>query len=124
LQDTVEFDNRPQRYRESAGKLQAALDHLSQAQGNKSLAFLLTLGDIIDGYAEDLDKSCRDLHYIASMIDSNLPTLAAYHVIGNHCLEAPREQLLQVWVWGLDVVVADTGAQLMHPGVCDRVPAP
>jgi hypothetical protein len=98
LQDTVEFDNRPQRYRESASKLQAALDHLSQAQGNKSLAFLLTLGDIIDGYAEDLDKSCRDLHYITSIIDLKLPNLSAYHVIGNHCLGAPREQLMQVSV--------------------------
>lgn len=62
------------------------------------MAFLLTLGDIIDGYAEDLDKSCRDLHYIASMIDMKLPNLSAYHVIGNHCLGAPREQLMQVWV--------------------------
>lgn len=62
--------------------------------------FVLTLGDIIDGYALPNDpqrgKTISDLHMIAGMFDSLLPDRAVHHVLGNHCLAANRAELLQV----------------------------
>jgi hypothetical protein len=108
-QDTVSFEGRPQRYRESAGKLQAALKHLShisqqqQPQQNlvQPLSFVLTLGDIIDGYGgEDSSsaaaKASKDLKYVTRLISSGLQDIPAKHVLGNHCLAAPRSQLIEV----------------------------
>jgi hypothetical protein len=98
VQDTVSFDDRPQRYRESRGKLQAALQDFASTANQQ---FVLTLGDIIDGYplADDpqREKTSADLQLISGMFDSLLLAgRAVHHVLGNHCLAANRAQLLQV----------------------------
>lgn len=99
LQDTVSFDGRPQRYRESKGKLHAALQDFSTHQQQQ---FVLTLGDIIDGYpATDearVQKTSADLQMIAHMFDS-MAGKPVHHVLGNHCLAASREDLLKVRYW-------------------------
>jgi hypothetical protein len=92
-QDTVSFDGRPQRYRESKGKLQAALEDFSQAQRQQ---FVLTLGDIIDGHKDNPAKSSADLQMIAKMFECMLPGRPVYHLMGNHCLAAGRDELLKV----------------------------
>lgn len=89
------FDERPQRYRESRAKLQAALQDFSSSTP-KQQQFVLTLGDIIDGYKSDPQKSGTDLQDIAGMFDNMLPGRPVYHVLGNHCLAASRQDLLQV----------------------------
>jgi hypothetical protein len=105
-QETVAFDGRPQRYRESAGKLQAALKHLSEMTQSQQdpvqpLSFLLTLGDIVDGYGDDdsygaAAKTGKDLKQIVGLISAGLQDAPARHVLGNHCLAAPRTELLEV----------------------------
>ncbi|KAF6253250.1 Metallo-dependent phosphatase-like protein [Scenedesmus sp. NREL 46B-D3] len=104
--ETVSFDGRPQRYSESAGKLQAALKHLSdltqlQQDPVQPLSCLLTLGDIIDGYGGDDSCSAaaragKDLRLIVGLISSGLQDVPARHALGNHCLAAPRTELLEV----------------------------
>jgi hypothetical protein len=93
-QDTVSFDGRPQRYRESKGKLQAALEAFAQKAGEQQ--FVLTLGDLIDGYKDNPDTTAADLHMVAQMFDSQLPITKVHHVLGNHCLNASREDLRKV----------------------------
>lgn len=95
------LDNRPQRYRESAGKLSHAMTHLQQmSEKQQPLAFLLTCGDIIDGYPDSdcsaEEKTTRDLACVADVINKALQPMPIHHVLGNHCLAAKREQLLQV----------------------------
>ncbi|WIA21411.1 hypothetical protein OEZ85_000626 [Tetradesmus obliquus] len=138
--DTVSFEGRPQRYRESLGKLQAALQHLSdisqkpQPQQDliQPLSFLLTLGDVIDGYGDDdsasaAAKTSKDLKQVAGLISSSLQDIPARHVLGNHCLAAPRSQLLEALAmpgsyysvqlpakWKL--IVLDTTDMSLHSG--------
>ncbi|KAF6249655.1 Metallo-dependent phosphatase-like protein [Scenedesmus sp. NREL 46B-D3] len=96
------------RYSESAGKLQAALKHLSdltqlQQDPVQPLSCLLTLGDIIDGYGGDDSCSAaaragKDLRLIVGLISSGLQDVPARHALGNHCLAAPRTELLELSV--------------------------
>jgi hypothetical protein len=89
------WSGRPQRYRESRGKLQAALQDFSSSTPEQQ-HFVLTLGDIIDGYEANPQKTSADLQDIAGMFDSMLAGRPVYHVLGNHCLAASRQDLLQV----------------------------
>lgn len=98
LQETVSFEGRPQRYRESRGKLQDALADFKSRTAQ--LSCVLTLGDIIDGYPGEPSRTSSDLQLIAQMFDSTLLGMPVHHVLGNHCLTASREELLQV---GLEV---------------------
>jgi hypothetical protein len=104
-QDIISFDGRPQRYRESKGKLQAALQDFSQAQQQQ---FVLTLGDIIDGYKDNPAKSSTDLQMITQMFESMLPGRPVYHVLGNHCLAARRGELLKVSCAGKQSIMRNT----------------
>jgi hypothetical protein len=59
------------------------------------------LGDIIDGYGDDdsysaAAKTSKDLKQVVGLISSSLQDTPARHVLGNHCLAAPRKQLLEV----------------------------
>jgi hypothetical protein len=65
------------------------------------LSFLLTLGDIVDGYGDDdsystAAKTDKDLKQVVGLISSGLQGVPARHVLGNHCLAAPRSELLEV----------------------------
>jgi len=73
------------RYRESLGKLDRCLADLNR----QPLVFLANLGDTIDGRD---DQSMADLdRVLAVFVRSHAPV---HHVVGNHCLEVPRRQLL------------------------------
>jgi manganese-dependent ADP-ribose/CDP-alcohol diphosphatase len=75
-------------YRDALPLLVECADDLA----DRDLAFIVQLGDIIDGRATltesmiDLEKSLRPLE------ETGHPLL---HVIGNHCLSVPRAQLQQ-----------------------------
>lgn len=97
----MEFDGRPQRYTESRGKLQAALNAFSSSrQPQQPLQAVLTLGDIIDGYQGDPGKTTADLQLIAHDFDTQLTpnSTPVHHVLGNHCMAASRDELLKVSV--------------------------
>jgi uncharacterized protein YukE len=96
-QDDTAFEDRPQRYRQSLGKLQAALADLQQQTPH--VQFVLTLGDIIDGYAGQQERSNADLQHVAKLFDAALPGLPVYHTLGNHCCAASRSELLKVCVY-------------------------
>jgi hypothetical protein len=57
----------------------------------RDLAFVAQLGDVIDGRGE-IDGSRIDLERVLSRLESiGVPLV---HVVGNHCLEVPRAELL------------------------------
>lgn len=104
--------------KESAGARQyrAALVRLRQSLADLNrlpLAFLANLGDSIDGRG---DQSMADLRLVLeAFTEVRSPVL---HLVGNHCLEVPRAELLpslgltnayySVHVRGWQVIVLDT----------------
>jgi hypothetical protein len=73
----------------------------SQQDPVQPLSFLLTLGDIVDGYGDAASystaaKTDKDLKQVVGLISSGLLGVPARHVLGNHCLAAPRSRLLEV----------------------------
>jgi len=76
-------------YRTARQKLAECVDDLNK----HNPAFVIQLGDLIDGYAHDPDKSKEDLDVILSVF--NRLTMPGYHVIGNHCLTAGAQTLRQ-----------------------------
>ena len=71
-----------------------ALEHLDECVADLSgrdLAFMAQLGDLIDGRGEP-GGSRIDLEQVLSRMESiGVPLV---HVVGNHCLEVPRAELL------------------------------
>jgi manganese-dependent ADP-ribose/CDP-alcohol diphosphatase len=61
------------------------------AFNKNSPAFIIHLGDLIDGYENDLPASVNDLEKVL-LLFSKLE-MPAFHVLGNHCLFAGRENL-------------------------------
>lgn len=74
------------RYREAAGKLKAALKALDKEKPD----FIVNLGDVIDGNGE---RTPADLALIAGIFREARSPLR--HVLGNHCLVAGRQQVMQ-----------------------------
>lgn len=90
----VQYGNKPPRgkrnYVESAERLRACVADFKQ----RGLAFVVNLGDSIDGYSPDgenmdsaPEKSVTDLALIAGIFQQ-LPC-PVRHVIGNHCMNVP-----------------------------------
>ena len=75
------------RYRDSLLTLERCADDLR----GRDLAFVVHCGDIIDG-RETVEQSTEDLTRVLSLFER--VDCEVRHVIGNHCLEVPREQLL------------------------------
>jgi manganese-dependent ADP-ribose/CDP-alcohol diphosphatase len=73
------------RYRESLGKLQEAVEDLN----GENLLFTVNLGDSIDGRDEE---SRADLREVTQVFEGSKAPVR--HVIGNHCLELRRRQLM------------------------------
>lgn len=73
-------------YSESADKLRACVADFNK----RDLAFVVNLGDSIDG---DGEKSAADLAMIAGIFRQL--SCPVRHVIGNHCLSVPRPALLK-----------------------------
>lgn len=73
-------------YAESLGKLEACANDMNRRQ----LAFVVNLGDIIDGRgaetAVDLERAARSFRKFRAPVR---------HVIGNHCLIARRQMLMK-----------------------------
>jgi len=76
------------RYRESLGKLARCVAEWNEHR----LAFVVQLGDIIDGNASP-EATRRDLDNVLSVLGGLEAPM--YHVIGNHCLSMPRSELLK-----------------------------
>ncbi len=76
-------------YRDSLLRLEECVADLNQ----KYPAFVIQLGDLIDGYPGDIPGSARDLDKVLSIY--NRLAMPHYHVIGNHCVMADRDALLQ-----------------------------
>lgn len=73
------------RYRESLGKLQEAVEELNR----QHLSFTVNLGDSIDGRD---GESLSDLRKVIEVFQGLQAPVK--HVIGNHCLELRRRELL------------------------------
>lgn len=74
------------RYRESAEKLKAAVADWNR----QDLAFVVNLGDIVDGNGY---KTADELRLMVGLFQ---PLKApVHHVIGNHCLAAKRDTLMK-----------------------------
>ena len=84
--DKDTFDTR--RYRSSLAKLEAAVG----AMNDDELEFVVQLGDIVDG-RDTLEGTRIDLAAVLQRFDALEAPLV--HVIGNHCLSLPREELLE-----------------------------
>lgn len=90
--DDGHTEGRVQRYRQAAACLEAAVQHWQQHAAD--LAFVLTLGDIIDGNVTP-EHTEADLQRVAGSFDRLAATLDVQHVVGNHCLAVGRRTLLQ-----------------------------
>lgn len=78
-------------FRASAAKVENALVHFQEAKVN----FALQLGDIIEGYKTDLSKTDSDFTAALAPFLALPDTLPVHHVIGNHCLNMGRKNLLR-----------------------------
>ncbi|CAD7703221.1 unnamed protein product, partial [Ostreobium quekettii] len=78
-------------YRATPGLLGEAVGKWLQRAD--TLDFVLNLGDTIDGNETD-EGALHDLEVVAEVFD-RLGNIKAHHVLGNHCLAAPRDMLLQ-----------------------------
>ncbi|KAJ7540272.1 hypothetical protein O6H91_10G007400 [Diphasiastrum complanatum] len=88
--DNGEYESRIQRYREAPNKLQEAVNTFNSVK--QDLLFALTLGDIIDGNTT-LEKTRADFHVILEILCKlDVPTC---HLLGNHCLSLPRDEVLK-----------------------------
>lgn len=76
-------------FRASLAKLEECVAELNKMEPE----FVIQLGDIIDGYSNDEEQSKKDMDQVMSIF--NKLTMPDYHVIGNHCLHAGEETLLQ-----------------------------
>jgi len=76
-------------YRDSLQRLDECVADLNQ----KKPAFTIHLGDIIDGYPGDIARSAQDLDKVLQIY--NRLSMPHYHVIGNHCVMANRDSLLE-----------------------------
>lgn len=74
-------------YRTTLKKLEECVADLSE----RDLAFVIQLGDIVDGHGKDVKKSIDDLDRVLSVFNK-LP-MPKYHVVGNHCLSVDKPTL-------------------------------
>lgn len=87
-------EGRVQRFREAPPKLEAAVAELSGLAQAGALQGVLTLGDITNGNREDAARNPSDLETVAAILDRLPAGLPVYHVLGNHCLDLPRADVL------------------------------
>ncbi len=76
-------------YRGSLSRLEQCVEVLNK----QPLDFVIQLGDTIDGYATNAVASAADLDSVLSVF--NRLTAPKYHVVGNHCQTAGKENLRQ-----------------------------
>jgi len=76
-------------YRTALRKLEECVGDLAQ----RDLAFVVQLGDIVEGYEEDPAKGAADLDVVLRVLDRQKAPV--YHVLGNHCLRVGKETLRQ-----------------------------
>lgn len=74
-------------YRASLPNLQKCVKDMNERRP----AFVIQLGDIIDGYTEDAAASMKDMDTILGAF--NQLQMPKYHVLGNHCILAERENV-------------------------------
>jgi manganese-dependent ADP-ribose/CDP-alcohol diphosphatase len=76
----------PRHYRESAAKLKACVADFNQ----RELAFVVNLGDLIDGQGAQSEPQLKQMLELLKPLRAPL-----HHVIGNHCLEVERPALMR-----------------------------
>ena len=76
-------------YRTALQKFTECVDHLNRQKP----AFVIQLGDIVDGHADNTDKSKEDLDVVLRVF--NRLSIPKYHVVGNHCLTVGAQTLRQ-----------------------------
>ncbi|KAK9848481.1 hypothetical protein WJX84_012363 [Apatococcus fuscideae] len=87
-------EGRCQRYRESPGKLQQAVNSFIAL--DPQLACVLTLGDIINGQHETQERDIQDLNLVLHLLQPLAARqLPVHNTFGNHCLSLPREYMLK-----------------------------
>jgi len=76
-------------YRKSLQKLPECVE----AFNARPLDFVIELGDLVDGYADNRGRSIRDLDAILPLLGKLRAPL--YCVVGNHCVKVGRTELLK-----------------------------
>ncbi len=74
-------------YRGALEKLEECVADLNK----RNPTFVVQLGDIVDGYLGNVEKSAEDLDSVLRVF--NRLKMPKYHVIGNHCMYAGRKNL-------------------------------
>lgn len=75
-------------YRKSLVKVQDSVTVFNA----RPLDFVIELGDLVDGYAKDTDRSLRDLDRVLPLLQEVRAPL--YYVLGNHCLTGGRTNVM------------------------------
>jgi 3',5'-cyclic AMP phosphodiesterase CpdA len=76
-------------YRGSLSRLEQCVGDLNK----QNLAFVIQLGDAIDGYGTNAVASAKDFDRVLSVF--NRLSAPTYHALGNHCQSAGKDTLLQ-----------------------------
>ena len=76
-------------FRTSLLRLQDCVADLAR----RDLAFVVQLGDIVDGHAKDIPKTIAEQEAVLQIL-ARQPA-PVYHVIGNHCLSLGKDRLQQ-----------------------------
>jgi manganese-dependent ADP-ribose/CDP-alcohol diphosphatase len=76
-------------YRTALHKLEECVGDLAQ----RDLAYVVQLGDLVEGYEKDLAKSASDFDVVLRVLDRQKAPV--YHVLGNHCLRVGEKPLRQ-----------------------------
>jgi len=76
----------------------ASLKHLAHALHEwhaEQIPFAVQIGDVVDGYKQDPERSIKDLATVTAAMDQHdSPQFTWFHTVGNHCRYVPRPQLL------------------------------
>lgn len=75
-------------FRAAMCKLDECVANLAQ----RDLAFIVQLGDVVDGYENDSARSAADFDAVLRVLDRQKAPV--FHVLGNHCLRVGKKTLL------------------------------
>jgi manganese-dependent ADP-ribose/CDP-alcohol diphosphatase len=78
----------PRKYRQSLQKLSATVE----AFNSHPLDFVIELGDLMDGYQNDTNRSLVDLDAVLPLLGKLQAPL--YYVLGNHCITGGRDAVM------------------------------
>jgi len=80
----IQYGDKPDHLKRHYRTALARLDECVADLNQRKPAFVIQLGDIVDGYDDDQARSNKDLDTVLPKLGQL--TMPVYHVIGNHCM--------------------------------------